>query len=83
MHNSNQVLQSNINGLAQENQNKLNIIRDLERRVAILEDTNRNLEQELRITIDNHKAASRVSQGRSQQDEELKQIIFTLKEELH
>ena len=36
MHSSNQSLQNNINGLVQETQNKVNMIKDLERRIAIL-----------------------------------------------
>ena len=78
---------NNINGSLSMENNSLRIdrtkqaelIKDLERRVAILEDTNANLQNELRLAIDSRKTASRVV---VQEDNSLKDAVYALKSEL-
>lgn len=50
-----------VSSFRQENRNQLEHIRDLERRICILEETNINLEKELRSNIESRKSASRLT----------------------
>lgn len=67
------------NSLRIERTKQAELIKDLERRIAILEDTNANLQNELRLAIDHKKTASRVE---LQEDKSLKEAVFALKAEL-
>lgn len=77
---TNASLTTKIAEVNQDISNRNEQIKDLERRISILEDTNSNLEKELRIAIDSRKAASRVTYV---QDEGLKETVMILKAELN
>jgi hypothetical protein len=55
-------------------------VKGLERRIAILEETNYALQNELKSAIESKKSASRIVQF--QEDKTLKEAVYSLKAEL-